>query len=53
VHPGVTVEEVRAKTGFPLEGEAGATATREPTAAEMLLIQQLDPDGQRYREVSA
>lgn len=53
VHPGVTVDEVRAKTGFPLEGDANPAETRQPTAAEMQLIERLDPGGQRYREVSA
>ena len=53
VHPGVGVEEIRAKTGFPLENEDRAAATRTPTPSEMELIEQLDPDGVRYREVSA
>jgi len=53
VHPGVTVDEVRERTGFPLQGGQSITTTREPTPAEMSLIEQLDPSGLRYREVSA
>ena len=52
VHPGVTVEEVTAATGFPLVIPAGVPRTREPTAAELALLRdRLDPDAQRNREV--
>ncbi|WP_132879960.1 CoA-transferase subunit beta [Tamaricihabitans halophyticus] len=56
VHPGVTVPQVRAETGFPLD-LAGATentvaTTRLPTAAELRLIrEELDPAGLREHEV--
>jgi acyl CoA:acetate/3-ketoacid CoA transferase beta subunit len=52
VHPGVTVEEVTAATGFPLEIPVGVARTREPTAAELALIRdRLDPGTGRDREV--
>jgi acyl CoA:acetate/3-ketoacid CoA transferase beta subunit len=54
VHPGVTVDEVVAATGFPLAGADGdVPTTRTPTAEEQRLIEQIDPKGLRYREVPA
>ena len=54
VHPGVTVAEVVAATGFELEGADGdVPTTREPSENEVRLIAQLDPKGLRYREVPA
>jgi acyl CoA:acetate/3-ketoacid CoA transferase beta subunit len=52
VHPGVSVEQVVAATGFPLAiGDAVAT-TREPTREELSLIREvIDPRGLREREV--
>jgi acyl CoA:acetate/3-ketoacid CoA transferase beta subunit len=53
VHPGVTVDEVAAATGFPLVIPDGVPLTREPTAAELALIRdRLDPGTSRDREVS-
>ncbi|HZK73820.1 MAG TPA: CoA-transferase [Clostridia bacterium] len=52
IHPGVEVDEIRAKTGFALENGLTAVATRDPSPAEIRLIDQLDPNGLRYREVS-
>lgn len=55
VHPGVTVEEVQAATGFELalpEGEV--PTTREPSEAELVIIREvLDPKGLRFKEVPA
>ena len=52
VHPGVTVEEVMAATGFPLVIPDQVPATREPTPAELALIRdRLDPGASRDREV--
>ena len=54
VHPGVSVEEVRAATGFPLALPDSGTVptTREPTATELRLIREvIDPKGLRNREV--
>ncbi|MBX7159074.1 MAG: CoA-transferase [Acidimicrobiia bacterium] len=53
VHPGVSVGDVVAATGFDLDvGEhAEVGVTRTPTAAEMDVIEEIDPGGLRYREV--
>jgi acyl CoA:acetate/3-ketoacid CoA transferase beta subunit len=51
-HPGVTVEEVQAQTGFPLDtGEVGST--REPAQEELRLLDALDPERRRDHEVPA
>jgi acyl CoA:acetate/3-ketoacid CoA transferase beta subunit len=47
VHPGVTVPEVLAATGFPLHVPALVPSTRSPEAAELRLLDRLDPDGLR------
>ena len=41
VHPGVTVEEVVAATGFPLVVPDEVPTTRTPTAAELTLLREL------------
>lgn len=52
VHPGVTVDEVQAATGFPLHVDGEVPATRLPTGQELSLIREvLDPQGLRDREV--
>ncbi|MEU3313972.1 CoA-transferase subunit beta [Streptomyces sp. NPDC001591] len=52
LHPGVTVEQVRAATGFELAIGEEVPYTREPTARELRLIREvIDPDGLREREV--
>ncbi|GLX20067.1 MULTISPECIES: CoA-transferase subunit beta [Streptomyces] len=52
VHPGVTVEQVRAATGFELAAADDVPYTREPTAGELRLIREvIDPRGLRDREV--
>ncbi len=45
VHPGHTVEEVRAATGWDLHVPAGVGPTPQPTAEELSHIRRLDPDG--------
>ncbi|MBP2473078.1 acyl CoA:acetate/3-ketoacid CoA transferase beta subunit [Crossiella equi] len=50
VHPGVTVEEVQANTGFPLHTDE-VTETRPPTEQERALLAHLDPRSLRDREV--
>lgn len=53
VHPGVTVEQVREATGFPLEIDGEVPQTRLPTDEELRLIREvLDPRGLRDREVA-
>ncbi|MFE9611879.1 CoA-transferase subunit beta [Streptomyces sp. NPDC006012] len=52
VHPGVTVEQVVAATGFPLVVPDEVPFTRDPTAEELRLIREVvDPAGARDREV--
>lgn len=55
VHPGVTTDEVRERTGFPMADDGdGAAVTRQPDAAELRLIrEELDPERTREREVPA
>jgi glutaconate CoA-transferase, subunit B len=46
VHPGVTVEDVRAATGWDLQVAADLATTPDPTAEELRLVrEELDPDG--------
>jgi acyl CoA:acetate/3-ketoacid CoA transferase beta subunit len=52
VHPGVTVDEVVAATGFELAVPAEVPESRLPTSEELELIREvIDPDGTREREV--
>lgn len=52
VHPGVTVEQVVAATGFPLAMAGDVATTRLPTSEELQLIREvLDPRSTRDREV--
>jgi acyl CoA:acetate/3-ketoacid CoA transferase beta subunit len=50
LHPGVTLEEVQSKTGFPVAaGEVHET--RIPTPEELALIRSFDPDGKARGEL--
>lgn len=52
VHPGVTVDDVQAATGFALHVD-DVVESRLPTDAELVLIREvLDPKGLRDREVA-
>jgi len=52
VHPGVTVDEVVAETGFELDIPDDVPTTREPTTEELILIREmLDPKNLRFKEV--
>ena len=53
VHPGVTVADVVANTGFELHIEGDVPVTRDPSADEMAAIERIDPKGLRHREVPA
>lgn len=54
LHPGVTVDEVVAATGFELEIDATVDVTRDPTDEEVRLINEvIDPKGVRHKEVPA
>jgi hypothetical protein len=51
-HPGVTVEDVVAATGFELALGDDVVTTPLPTAEELRLIREvIDPKGLREREV--
>ena len=51
-HPGVTVDDVRAATGFELAVAADVAETRAPSAEELRLVREvLDPEALRDREV--
>jgi len=45
VHPGSTVDEVRANTGWDLKLGSDLTETLPPTEAELAAIRRFDPDG--------
>ncbi|MFZ0668343.1 MAG: CoA-transferase [Acidimicrobiales bacterium] len=52
VHPGVSVDEVVAATGFPLEIPSEVPESRSPTQAEVRLLREvIDVDGLREKEV--
>lgn len=52
VHPGVTVDELVAATGFDLVVPDDVGVTRDPTPDELALIQEtIDPHGLREQEV--
>jgi hypothetical protein len=54
VHPGVSVDDVVANTGFELAIDADVPQTREPTAEELRLLREVvDPKGLRDKEVRA
>jgi len=45
VHPGHTVDEVLAETGWPLQVSDAVSETSAPTGAELTAIKQFDPNG--------
>src|SRR5581483_5386716 len=45
VHPGVSVDDVVAATGFPLDVPADIPQSRLPTDEELVLLERIDPDG--------
>jgi acyl CoA:acetate/3-ketoacid CoA transferase beta subunit len=51
LHPGVTVDDVTAATGFDLVVPEEVSTTREPTAEELATLERIDPAGERYAEV--
>ncbi len=52
VHPGVTVSEVVAGTGFPLVIPDDVPVTRAPVPPELALIRRLDPGARREKELA-
>lgn len=53
VHPGVSVEEVAGRTGFPLDLGAEIPVTIPPTGDELSALAEIDPEGVRYSEFAA
>lgn len=51
VHPGLSVDEVVAATGFPLDVPADVPESRQPTDDELALLDRIDPRGERFAEV--
>ncbi len=47
LHPGVTLEQVQAATGFPLEAAAAVPVSAAPTREQLAIIRKLDPHGMR------
>ena len=47
LHPGVSIDEVEAATGFPLAKAANIARTPLPTADDLAIIARLDPHGAR------
>jgi glutaconate CoA-transferase, subunit B len=45
VHPGVTVDDVRAQTGWDLRAAGRVGTTAEPTLDELAVLRRFDPDG--------
>jgi acyl CoA:acetate/3-ketoacid CoA transferase beta subunit len=52
VHPGVKIDDVVDNTGFPLVVPDTVPETRIPTAAELALIHDLDPENHRSGELA-
>jgi acyl CoA:acetate/3-ketoacid CoA transferase beta subunit len=46
LHPGATVEQVRAHTGFEVSVSPSLTATTPPTDEELAILRMLDPKRQ-------
>ena len=44
LHPGVTIEQVQANTGFALEVAAEVATTEPPTEQELAVLRHLDPE---------
>jgi glutaconate CoA-transferase, subunit B len=49
VHPGVTIDDVRANTGFPLLTADRVDVTAAPTRNEIAILRALDPDRRLLR----
>lgn len=51
VHPGISIDEVTANTGFELHVPSEVSVSRGPTDQELVAINVIDPRGLRNREV--
>lgn len=50
VHPGVSPDEVRSQTGFPVEVDARTPTTPPPTTEELAALAEIDPERVRASE---
>ncbi|HXY92406.1 MAG TPA: CoA-transferase [Acidimicrobiia bacterium] len=53
VHPGVTVDDVVAATGFELVIDRDVAESRVATDEELVAIEQVDPNGVRHQELGS
>jgi hypothetical protein len=53
LHPGVSVDDVIARTGFALVIPSSVPTSRAPTAEELAILRALDPDGRAARELGS
>jgi glutaconate CoA-transferase subunit B len=44
LHPGISMEEVRSKTGWPLKVASSLVETAAPSDAELAMIARFDPE---------
>jgi acyl CoA:acetate/3-ketoacid CoA transferase beta subunit len=51
LHPGVSVDDVVAATGFDVAIPADIPTSRLPTDKELVMLAELDPSGARHKEV--
>ncbi|NKI17707.1 ketoacid CoA transferase [Spongiibacter sp. KMU-166] len=51
LHPGVTVEEVQANTGFPVHVPDTIVETAPPTEAQLEIIRRIDPHNLRSKQL--
>jgi glutaconate CoA-transferase subunit B len=50
IHPGITPDQLRAATGFPITVGPETPVTPLPSAEELAVLERLDPDGVRSAE---
>jgi glutaconate CoA-transferase subunit B len=50
VHPGVSPDEIRSQTGFPVEVDARTPTTPPPTTEELAALAEIDPERVRASE---
>jgi acyl CoA:acetate/3-ketoacid CoA transferase beta subunit len=53
LHPGVSVDDVVARTGFALVIPPSVPTSRAPTVEELAILRALDPDGRGARELGS
>lgn len=51
LHPGITLDQVIENTGFPVHVDGDVPTTPAPTAEQMAIIEQLDPQNWRSKQL--